>query len=83
MATYEECLAVVREALQPQTESRQAPGEQDSLAHDLGLSSLQMLELVVDLEERFDISLPLNDLPDVRTVDELARLLQAALEDRG
>ena len=40
---------------------------------DLGLDSLTVMELVADVEDRFDITLPLNLLPDIHTVDDLAR----------
>ena len=33
------------------------------LVTDLGLDSLQVLEVVAELEDRFDISIPLNDVP--------------------
>lgn len=77
MATYAECLTIVKEALAEYLEPGQEAGDDQALTGDLGLSSLQMLELVVELEDRLDISLPLNDLPDVQTVDEFARLLES------
>lgn len=43
------------------------------LIRDLGLSSLKVLELVERLEDHFDLSIPLNILPDVNTANELAR----------
>jgi len=36
-----------------------------------------MLELVVEIEDQLDISLPLNQLPDVRTVHEFAQMLES------
>ena len=41
------------------------------LVTDLGFDSLQILEVVAELEERFDISIPLNDVPGARTVAEV------------
>ena len=77
MATYDECLKIVRDVLAGQLESGKTPGEDDSLAGDLGLGSLQMLELIVEIEDALDISLPLNQLPDVNTVGEFARMLES------
>ena len=81
MATYAECLEIVKEALSEYLDPGQTAGEDQALTGDLGLSSLQMLELVVELEDRLDISLPLNDLPDVQTVQEFARLLESTSGD--
>jgi acyl carrier protein len=38
---------------------------------DLGLDSLQVLEVIAELEDRFDISIPLNDVPATRTVAQV------------
>ena len=45
-------------------------GESD-LAADLGFDSLQILEAVAELEDQFDISIPLNDVPAARTVAQV------------
>lgn len=45
------------------------------LVKELGLSSLQVMELVERVEDHFDISIPLNILPDINTADDLARKL--------
>lgn len=50
------------------------------LVRELGLSSLQVMELVEHIEDHFDISIPLNILPDVNTADDLAKTL-AKLEN--
>jgi acyl carrier protein len=39
---------------------------------DLGLDSLTVMELVAEVEDEFDINLPINLLPDIHTVGELA-----------
>ena len=41
------------------------------LIADLGFDSLQVLELIAELEDRFDISIPLNDVPTTRTVGQV------------
>ena len=50
------------------------------LVVDLGFDSLQVLEVIAELEGRFDITIPLNDVPTTRTVsqvvDQVARLLE-------
>lgn len=57
------------------------PTLESDLVADLGFDSLQVLEVVAELEERFDVSIPLNDVPVTRTVGQIvaqvARLLEA------
>lgn len=42
------------------------------LMHDLELDSIKVMELIMLLEDNFDISIPLNVLPDVETVSHLS-----------
>ncbi len=50
-------------------------GETDLVA-DLDFDSLKVMKLLEQLEDRFDISVPLNLLPRIRTVEDLALQLQ-------
>lgn len=52
------------------------------LVNEVGLSSLQLMELVEMIEDRFDLSFPLNDLADVRTLDDLAAAVSRLAERR-
>jgi acyl carrier protein len=52
------------------------------LVADLGLDSLQVLEVVAELEEKFDISIPLNDVPATRTVAQVVAQVAALVEGR-
>ena len=47
-------------------------GPDVSFASDLELDSLTVMDLVADIEDEFDIILPLNILPDLETVGHLA-----------
>lgn len=44
------------------------PAPHHELLADLGYDSMRVLELVGELEEHFDISVPLNHLTHIRTV---------------
>jgi acyl carrier protein len=54
------------------------PRLDSELLADLGFDSLQVLELVGELEDHFSIAIPLNELTHVRTVaqvvDQVRRL---------
>jgi acyl carrier protein len=47
------------------------PTPDSELMADLGFDSLQVLELVGELEDRFGIAVPLNSLTHIRTVSQI------------
>ncbi len=53
------------------------PTQDSDLVADLGFDSLQILEVVAELEDRFDISIPLNDIPAARTVRQVVAQVAA------
>jgi acyl carrier protein len=58
------------------------PTPDSELLADLGFDSLQVLELVGELEDHFNIAIPLNSLTHIRTVAQIAAEV-ARLVDRG
>ena len=52
------------------------------LVIDLGFDSLQILEVIAALEDRFDVSIPLNDVPSTRTVAQVVAQVTALVERR-
>jgi acyl carrier protein len=73
-ANYEEILAKLKVKLEAT-----APGtvlEADSdLASTLALDSMKLINLSLELEDEFDISVPLEELANIRTPGELADLI--------
>ncbi|GAA3815123.1 acyl carrier protein [Streptomyces phyllanthi] len=49
--------------------------EQSETLSDLGIDSLEQLSLVVDVENCFDVSIDDEELAEVRTVKDLAELV--------
>lgn len=45
------------------------------LINELAIDSVKLLNLVMEIEDEFDISVPLNALADVQTVHDLANLI--------
>ncbi len=76
MPDYNEFLARIFEILKPFAKRGLLLNEETELVTDLGLSSLQVMELIERIEDHFDISIPLNILPDIRTVHDLAQQLE-------
>ncbi|VTT28394.1 acyl carrier protein [Klebsiella pneumoniae] len=53
---------------------------ESDLIDELGLESIKVMDLLMMLEERFDISIPINILLDIRTPAELRDALLPQLE---
>ena len=60
-----------------------APTLTSDLVADLGFDSLQVLEVIAELEDRFDVSIPLNGMPATRTVAQVVALVAALVEGRS
>jgi len=50
--------------------------EDTELIDDLGFDSLRVMEMLHDVEDVFDITYPLNDLSDLRTVKDFVMQIQ-------
>ena len=59
------------------------PTLESDLVADLGFDSLQVLEVIAELEDRFDVSIPLNDVPAARTVAQVVAQVTALVEGRA
>ncbi len=47
-----------------------------SFAHDLGLDSLAMVELVMELDEEFEFAIPADATDEIQTVEDAIRFLR-------
>jgi acyl carrier protein len=59
------------------------PSLSSDLVADLGFDSLQILEVIAELEDRFDISIPLNDVPATHTVAQVVAQVARLVEGRS
>jgi len=59
------------------------PSLTSDLVADLGFDSLQILEVIAELEDRFDISIPLNDVPATRTVAQVVAQVTRLVEEQS
>ena len=74
---HQEIVAQLVEILTPLAEGRvPVIGEDTELTGELALDSLKVMDLVLAVEDRFDISIPINALADVRTVGDLASTIR-------
>lgn len=82
MQSKEDILDQLFELIHPYSEQPMELDEQTRLIDDVGLNSMKVMELVMQIEDRFDVSVPLNILPDVNTIGEFAKHLETLLQDR-
>ena len=68
----EQLIGQVIELLEPFRKSGGPIAGETDIARDLNLDSLAVMDLMMKLEERFDISIPLNLVPEINTVADLA-----------
>lgn len=51
------------------------------IARDLGLDSVAIMDFVMELEERFDILIPLDQIADVETIRDLCQAVEVLVRD--
>jgi len=83
MQDYRELVVKLCDIIRPFNKDGIDLNEETDLAGDLGLDSLKVVELLVTVEDSFDISIPLNVLPHVRTIKDFAEQLQRLLSERS
>lgn len=76
MTDYQGYLEFLISALESQNKNQVPLSESTELVADVGLSSLEVMEFIEKIEDHFDISIPLNILPDVSTIGDLAVKVQ-------
>ena len=75
MTEYQDYLDFMLLVLQKRSQGTVALSADSELVGDIGLTSLEVMEFIEKIEDHFDISIPLNILPDINTVGDLASKL--------
>ena len=70
MQDYDTLLKQISELLNPLVEPGTEISEESDFVADLGFDSLKVMKLLEQVEDRYDISIPLNILPDIQTVKD-------------
>ncbi len=84
MMSREEIAAAVKEIFQKTLKVEPARLEMGvNLKEDLKLDSLDMIEVVYEVEERFDVQIPEERLKEITTFGQIVDGLHAALEAKG
>ncbi len=75
MSSYDEILAITTEIMQRHVDGGRTVAPTDHIQHDLGLDSLSVMEVVADIEDRFELTIPNDVLGAFGTVEDVARAL--------
>ncbi len=82
MASYEDMLKETLDILTKHVDLDRPITSKDHIQHDLGLDSLGVMEVVADIEDRFDVQIPQEMLSSISTVDDVVKAL-TKLQKKG
>ena len=52
-----------------------------SITEDLGADSLDVVDLVMSIEESFDVEVPDDEVENIKTVGDIVKFIEAKIED--
>jgi acyl carrier protein len=81
MQDYETILKQIYELLNPLVEKGIDIQEASDFVTDLGFDSLKVMKLLEKVEDHYDISIPLNILPDIQTVEDFVVQIQRLISN--
>lgn len=70
---FDDVVADIATALVPFKKSDIEISAATDIARDLNMDSLAVMDLLMELEDKFDVSIPLNMVPEIATVGQLAQ----------
>ncbi|SER00918.1 acyl carrier protein [Nitrosomonas sp. Nm51] len=72
---YEEIMQLLCNRLNSLANSEVTITSETNIISELSIDSIKLLNLIMEIEDTFDISIPINALADVQTVHDLASLI--------
>jgi acyl carrier protein len=76
MTEYDTLLKQTFELVETLVEKDIELQEESDFVADLGFDSLKVMKLLEKVEDHYDISIPLNILPDIQTIKDFVRQLE-------
>jgi acyl carrier protein len=77
MATKEDIVQQIYTLLQPFNATDKVLTPDTDIATDLNIDSVAVMDFVMEVEDHYDIEIPLNVVAETRTVAELADVIAA------
>jgi acyl carrier protein len=82
MHSKEEVLASVSRQLERIAETDAEVRPETNIAEQFALDSVKVLDLLMEIEDEFDVSVPLNLMVDVQTVNDLAEVIYQIVAEK-
>ncbi len=77
----EEILKILEEILGEVLQKSVKIGPETSFEKDLEVDSLKAMEILAEVEDRFDITVPINILNEIKTVSDFAVQIEKLLKE--
>jgi acyl carrier protein len=74
-----EIISRLIEMLGPYNRQGISLGPDTDIAAELNIDSAGVMDFIMEVEDAFDIDIPLNVLSETRTIDDLARVVEERL----
>ena len=72
-------ITAIYELLQPFNSNGTTLSPDTDISADLNIDSVTVMDFVMEVEDHFDIEVPLNLLAETRTIADLAKVVEARL----
>lgn len=81
MTTAEPILRAIAAAVATSLPELESVDFDAALTGDIGLDSVQIMDLVMEIEDRLDLSIPVDVLAEASTLNQLALRIETLLEN--
>lgn len=78
----DEVFREIRTLLEAHNSNRIEISDETDLSADLNIDSVAAMDLLMNIEDKFEIDIPLNLVGELRSVRDLADVVRAQLKDR-
>lgn len=83
MTDRDSVYARIIELIEPLNAKKIPLAEATSFAGDMEMDSLTVMDLVASMEDEWDIMIPLNMLPDLETIGQVADAVHGLVAKKG
>jgi acyl carrier protein len=83
MTTRDEIYATLCRLLQPFNSSNVELSPATEISADLSIDSVSIMDFVMEVEDHFEIDIPLNVLSETRTMNDLVNVVEGRLKQKA
>jgi len=79
---YDTVLAEIIHLIKKESGTADHIDGRSSLVRDLDLDSVEVMELIEIFEDKFNVEIPIESLPELETVEDLVRLICPLIQEK-